>query len=228
VAVTFTPTAGGTASGSLSFSNNAPNSPQTVALSGTGQDFSFAPPSGSSSSASVTRGQSATYTLSVGGQGGMSGTVSFACSGAPSEATCTVAPNPATAGSSPTNVTVTVTTTAASISAPRSRPLPPVPPLSPGIRSLSMLALVLVAIAWAILRWNQPGLSRWRSTMIPFAAGLLFTLTLAGCGGGGGGGGITNHDPGTPAGTYTLTVSGTTGSGSSVLSHTTTLTLTVS
>jgi len=225
VAVTFTPTAAGTASGSLSFSDNAPNSPQTVALSGTGQDFSFAPPSGSSTSANVARGQAANYTLSVGGQGGLSGAVTFTCTGAPSEATCTVSPNPVTAGSSATNVTVTVTTTAPSVSAPRSRPLPPVPPLSPGLRGLLILALVLAAMAWAFARRNQPGVSRWQYATLPLALGLLLTLALAGCGGGGGGG---THNPGTPAGTYTLTVTGTTGSGSSTLSHSVTLTLTVS
>jgi hypothetical protein len=42
-----------------------------------------------------------------------------------------------------------------------------------------------------------------------------------------GGGGAT-HDPGTPAATYPLTVTGSTGSGSSALSHSVTLTLTVS
>jgi hypothetical protein len=228
VAVTFTPTAAGAASGSLSFSDNAPNSPQTIALSGTGQDFSFAPPSGSSTSATTAPGQPATYTLSVGGQGGLSGTVTFTCTGAPSEATCTVLPNPVTAGSSATNVTVTVTTTAATVGAPRSRPLPPIPPLSPGLRGLLMFALVLAAMAWPIVRRNQPGVSRWQSTMVLLAGGLLLTLAVAGCGGGGGGGGGVTHDPGTPAGTYTLTVTGTAGSGSSAVSHSVTLTLTVS
>ncbi len=66
VAVTFTPMAAGAASGSLSFTDNAPNSPQTIVLSGTGQDFSIAPPSGSSTSATAAPGSSATYTLSVG------------------------------------------------------------------------------------------------------------------------------------------------------------------
>ena len=126
VAVTFTPTAAGTASGSLSFNDNAPNSPQTVALSGTGQDFSLAHPPVLPPRPAVAPGSPATYTLSVGGEGGLSGTVSFTCTGAPSEATCTVSPNPATAGSSASNVTVNVTTTAPSVSAPRSRPLPPV------------------------------------------------------------------------------------------------------
>ena len=157
VAVTFTPTVVGAAAGSLSFSDNAPNNPQTIALSGTGQDFSFAPPSGSSTSTSVAPGSPATYTLSVGGEGGLTGSVSFACTGAPSEASCTVSPNPVTAGNSASNVTVTVTTTAPSLNVPRSPPGPLVPPLSPGLRGLLILALVLASMAWAAMRRNQRG-----------------------------------------------------------------------
>jgi hypothetical protein len=225
VALTFLPTAAGTASGSLSFSDNAPNSPQTIALSGMGQDFALAAPSGSPTSATVAPGQSATYTLSVGGEGGFNQSVGFTCTGAPSEATCTVSPGTLTPGSSATNIMVSVTTTAPSVSTPRSRPLPPVPPLSPGLRSLLMLALVLALMAWGIGRRNQPGVSRWKSTLVPLASGLLLTLALAGCGGGSA---IVTPNPGTPAGTYTLTVTGTAGSGSSALSHSMTLTLTVS
>jgi hypothetical protein len=90
-----------------------------------------------------------------------------------------------------------------------------------------MLALILAAMAWAIGRRKQPGVSRWRSTMVPLASGLLLTLALAGCGGGGGSANVT-HNPGTPAGNYTLTVTGSTGSGSSALSHSVTLALNVS
>ncbi len=229
--VTFTPTATGTLTGTLTItdnSNGVAGSTQSVALSGTGQDFTLAAASGSSTSATVAPGQSATYTLTMAGEGGFNQSVSFTCAGAPSEATCTV-PNPVTAGSSATNVTVTVTTTAPSVSAPRSRPLPPAPPLSPGLRGLLMLALVLALMAWAIGRRNLPGVSRWRSTMVPLASGLLLALALAaGCGGGGSNHLTTSPNPGTPAGTYTLTVTGTAGSGSSALSHSVTLTLTVS
>ena len=229
ISVTFTPAATGTRTGTLTITDNnngVAGSTQSVALSGTGQDFSFGPPSGSSTSATVAPGLPATYTLSVRGEGGLSGTVSFTCAGAPSEATCTVSPNPVTVGSSATNVTVIVTTTAPSVSVPRSRPLPPVPPLSPGLRVLLMLALVLAAMAWAVMRRNRPGVSARQPTMLPLALALLLTLGLAGCGGGGGGGGPSN--PGTPAGTYSLRVTGSTGSGSSALSHSVTLTLTVS
>jgi len=85
-----------------------------------------------------------------------------------------------------------------------------------------MVALLLAATAWAMARRNQPGVSRWKSTLVPLAAGSLLTLALAGCAGGG----IT-PTPGTPAGTSTLTVTGTTGAGSSAVSHSVTLTLTV-
>ena len=77
ISVTFKPAAGGTRTGALSISDNALGSPQSVALSGTGQDFTFTASSGSSTSATVAPGQAATYTLSVGGEGGMSGTVSL-------------------------------------------------------------------------------------------------------------------------------------------------------
>jgi len=43
VSVTFTPTAAGARKGTLTFNDNAPNTPQTVALSGTGQSISLSP-----------------------------------------------------------------------------------------------------------------------------------------------------------------------------------------
>ncbi|MGO8734754.1 MAG: chitobiase/beta-hexosaminidase C-terminal domain-containing protein [Terriglobia bacterium] len=228
VSVTFTPQAGGSLTGTLTItdnSNNTTGSTQTVSLSGTGQDYTFDPSSSSPTSATVAPSSTASYSLSLGGQGGLSGTVSFSCAGAPSGATCTVSPNPATVGSSPTTVTVQVTTTAASISSPRTWPNPPARPLSPGMRRLLMLALLLAAMAWAAVRRNQLGASRWRSTMFTLAAGLLLTLAFAGCGGGSSN---SSTNAGTPAGTYTLTVTGTAGSGSSALSHSVTLTLIVS
>jgi hypothetical protein len=224
ISVTFHPTAGGSRTGTLTITDNAFDSPQHVALSGTGQDFAMAAASGSSTSASVAAGATATYTLAVSGLGGFSDSVDFACTGAPSKSSCTVAPDHVTAGSSAQNITVTVTTTAASVGAPRSRPLPPARPLLPGAGSLVMLALALAGVAWAVRSWRQPEASRRRAAFLTLAAGLLLTLAMAACGGGGGGGHTTI--PGTPAGTYTLTVTGS--ASPSTLSHTISLTLHVS
>ena len=229
--VTFTPTMSGGRTGSLTVTDNAPDSPQIVSLTGTGsatQDFTFTVPAGSSASATVTPGQPVTYTLGVTGVAGFNQSVSFACTGAPSEANCMVSPNPVTAGSTATYITVTANTTAPSVSTPRFRPFPPTPPLSPGLRGLLVLALILAAMARAIVGRKQPGVSRWQSTLVPLALGLLLILALAGCGGGLGTIVVPQSNPGTPAGTYTLTVTGTAGSGSSALSHSMKLTLTVS
>src|SRR5205814_4734295 len=65
IAVTFAPTAGGARSGTLTIADNAPGSPQTVAISGAGQDFSLAAASSSSTSAKVTAGATASYNLNI-------------------------------------------------------------------------------------------------------------------------------------------------------------------
>src|SRR5208337_402275 len=82
---------------------------------GIGQDFSVAP--SSPSSATVTPGQTAKYTVAVAPGGGFNQTVTLTCSGAPAQSTCSVSPSSVKLnGSAPAPVTVTVTTAGTSAS----------------------------------------------------------------------------------------------------------------
>ncbi len=225
ISVTFNPKAGGTLTGSISVSDNAPGSPQTAALNGTSEDFAMQMAMGSSNSATVSPGQTATYMMSLMGEGGMNQTVTFTCAGAPAKSTCTVSPSTMTPSSTAQNVTVSVSTTAASSAPPLSSPLPPASPRMPWSTWWMMLVGLLAAgMVWTLGRSPQSNKRRRRAIVAALATCLLLSLWMMGCGGGGS---AAMGNSGTPAGTYTLTVTGTSGAGSSALTHQTTLNLTV-
>ena len=156
--------------------------------------------SASPTSLSITAGGAGTTTISVTPAGGFAQAVSFACSGLPSEATCTFAPATVTPGASAVTSTLTISTTAAQ-AAERGRLY-----RSGMTGLLGLLSMFLFALP----RNKRPAAwGRW--------CALVIAVTLAGgliaCGGGGGsGGGSTPTDPGTPAGTSTVTVTATSGS----------------
>ena len=168
----------------------------------------------SPSSVTVSRGQSATYTLSVNPQyGPFTNLVSLACSNLPARSACSFSPGAVTPGASGATSNLTISTTAPSASF--KDPFGPPPPYGLWIGSM---ALSLIALA-GIRRF-----ARTRARALYVSAGLLglFLALLAACGGGGGGGGGPTN-PGTPTGTYTITVAGTAGS----LQNSGTVTLTV-
>lgn len=227
VNLAFTPTAGGSRSATLTISDNSNNQGatiQNVALSGTGEDFALAVAPGTSSSAAVSPGQAASYSVSISPLGGFNQTVTFACAGGPSQSTCSVTPSSVLVnGSSTSTATVTVTTAAAAVAVDHWEN-------SGGRGPAALLALAatypvsaflgLVTLIAALLcscrREINPLLRR--STL---AAILACSAMLVSCGGGGGTSPPAN--PGTPAGAYTLLITGTSGN----LSHSTTLMLTV-
>ena len=218
ISVTFKPTATGNRAASVTITDDATGSPQAVSLTGTGTDFTIDVATGGSNTATVTAGQTATYNLQVTPVSGFNGTATLSCTGAPSEASCTPSPGSATPnGNTASAFAVNVTTTAPSILAPRG-----MPPRYPPMTWIRIVLPLVVALMLMVLLTRLTAATRGTKWAIaPAMVVLLGVLSwIGGCGGGGGGG---VHNPGTPAGTYTLTVTGT----SSGVSHTLKLTLKV-
>ena len=110
VNVTFTPTASGARSGTLTLTDNAVNgSPQNTVLGGTGVDFSL---SVSPASVTVTHGSSASTTVTVSALGGnYNSSVNLQCSGSlPRGMNCNFSPAGVNPGSSSANSTLKINT----------------------------------------------------------------------------------------------------------------------
>src|SRR5882672_7841011 len=211
--VAFSPQTLGSKTAMLTITDGAVGSPRTVALSGTGtDDFSISAAAGSSTSATVVAGQTATYTLSFAGVTSLTRTVSLGCSGAPRASTCSISPNSlALSGTAPATATVSVTTTARAFLLPYVRS----PRLLPNLGLPFLLVLLTLALLASSLR-QQGGLSR--RAWAGLAGVVLLAALSVGCGGG-----SASTPQGTLAGTYTVTVNSTSGG----VSHTTVLTLKV-
>jgi hypothetical protein len=197
--VVFKPSLVGSEAANLQVLDNAPGSPQSIPLGGTGTSFSFSVGTGGSSSATVSAGNSAVYNLQLVPGSGFGGMVMLSCSGAPRAAACT--PSPAVLnvnGPAPVPFTVNVTTM-------RRGAVPLDRPTAPGGKSLPwVLALALMAMVLAKREARKLRATPMRR-LAPAAVAVLLVV-LAGCGGSGGSGGGVS---GTPAGSYTLIVTGT-------------------
>jgi VCBS repeat protein/centrosomal CEP192-like protein/FG-GAP repeat protein len=219
ISVTFKPTATGNRVASVAITDDASGSPQMISLTGTGTDFTIDVAAGGSNTATVAAGQPAAYNLQVTPMSGFNGAVTLSCSGAPSQATCTPSvPSVAPSGNAASTFAVNVTTTAPSILVPRGMPRT-YPPLTWIRIILPWVLAFTIMLLLARLVGARHG-AKW--AFAPMVVVLLGALVwTSGCGGGSGGGGV--HNPGTPKGTYTLIVTGT----SNGVSHTKNLTLAV-
>ena len=217
IGVFFEPSAGGTRTGTLKITDNAGDSPQSVTLTGSGKDFSMTP---SSSSATVSAGQTATYSIAVAPAGGFAASVALSCSGGPAGSACTVSPSTiALSGAAAQTAMVTVTTPAHGWHLPFRGGWPRETRHSQRPMILTLAALFLLMVVASRFSRRERNLAWIR--VAGFAALITLGLTLTSCGGGSGSGGGTNPQ------TYTINVTGNVTTGSTTLNHSTQLTLVV-
>ncbi len=109
IQVSFTPSASGARSGSLTVSDDDPASPaQTTALSGTGLDYSA---TASPGSVTVRAGSTALYTVTATALGGtFPNSVNLSCSGLPTSGTCTFSPAAISPGGGSSSSSLQITT----------------------------------------------------------------------------------------------------------------------
>jgi uncharacterized protein YjdB len=206
--------------------NPTPGGGTSNALTFTITDFSVSNTSGTKT---VAAGQAAMYTINAAGLGGnFPGTVTFSATGLPAATTASFNPTSVTPGAGTVPTTLTLTTTARATTAhlvpaapregPNNRPMLPqlLPQLLLWLGVMSLLGLTLLLL-------QRIGKLKPRIATTAFLA--LTAICVAGFASGCNGG----YPPditvpaGTPAGTYTITVTGTSGS----VSHSTTVSLTV-
>jgi hypothetical protein len=207
--VSFSPTATGNSTGTLTITDSAAGSPNTVALTGKGVAASvglvYAPNLGATfpTAETVAAGSSANTTIQVGGAG-LAGSVTFSCSGLPQGAACSFNP------SSPVQISATTTTQVQVTFSTTARSLLFTPiVLTTG---LTLLAFCLSIMFLTRVSTTTAPRLRWR--LVP-----VFALAICACGGGNGstpsGGGGTST--GTPAGSHVITITATSGSSSQTL-----------
>ncbi len=192
---TYTPTTNFAGNDSFTFTaTNAGGTSNTATVSITVLGgFSLTAASGGSMSATVTNGQTATYSLVISGWTGSAGVpVSFACTGAP--LLCTVTPNPATLNGT-TAVPVTVTVTTLSTTATPTGFL-----LGTG-SGKNRPWLLLLNLVWLALIVPQARKRRFVSRVVVAIAAIAMVASVSGCGGN-----IPEHAFGTAPGNYTFSV----------------------
>jgi hypothetical protein len=176
------------------------------AIGSPGFNLSIAP-----GSIGIAPGATATATVSIAPTFGFNQQVSFACSGLPSESSCsflpaTVTPN----GQNSATTTLSINTTGPSTATDTGQ----WPFLSGG----TVLAICLLR------PWKKRRQRLW------MYSGLLFAIGVCGCGvfsGCGGSSSTQPTNPGTPPGTYAITISATSGSGTTGVTESSTLSLTI-
>ena len=199
IGVFFQTSTTGAQTGALTITDNVSGGPQTVQLSGIGSTVTVAPSSGSSTSATINYGGTATYKLTVQSQDGYIGSLAVTCTNAPFGMQCT--PNPDSLAFTANASTATVVFTVAPAGAAKS-----------ATSSFQWIMGSVVSVA-LLLGIFPARLRRQRCELIgylAFLAACFLLWTMAACGGGNSSSGMTTEA------NYTLQAVFTTPTGESV------------
>jgi len=180
--------------------SGAPNAAWTIALTVL-QDFTVG--SLTPATQTITPGGSANYNFSVLPVGAsFTGTVNLSCSGAPVISFCSFTPNPATPGNNSAAVVMTISTSSSAGLAAPGR-----------VTAAICCALWLALPGLAVLATGERRRRHAKPVLLVSLLGVfLLALLIPSCGGGGSnGGGGGGQQQGTQPGTYTITVSGNSG-----------------
>jgi hypothetical protein len=206
ISVTFSPTALGARSGTLTVTDNAFGSPHSVSLNGSGVSFSLGASATGSTSVTMTAGNTAVFNLQAQGLAGFSGPVALTanCGSVPKSSSCSLSVSTLQiTGPTPSPFLLSVGTTA-------DAQLLPFYPNGriPSGREKFLLVVTALGLLFVLFSISDR-LKERKQARFGIAFGIGFALlcfSLSSCSSGGSGG--TTGNTGTAPGTYTVTVTG--------------------
>ena len=186
ISVSFGPVGAGSRSATITLTDDALNSPQTINVGGNASPaITIGPAPGGSASASVSAGQTAVYNLQITPGPGYTGSVTLAYSAPPLGANIQAPSTLQISNGNAVALTVMLTTSG-SAAAPPFTFIPRATPL-PALRLVQALApCILLLFLLAFATWHDSGL---RPKRLAFGGAfatiaVLLLLTTTGCGGG--------------------------------------------
>jgi 6-phosphogluconolactonase (cycloisomerase 2 family) len=216
ITVTFKPQAVGTRTANVTIVDDAANSPQSIALTGTGTSpFTLAPVS---NTVVLVPGQSSQLGMQFTSMANFTGTVSFVCSGAPAGSSCAISPSsiPVSGQTAATlNLIVNSTTSSTLLrpnnNSPRPRNFYSLIPWQWATLALLLPAIILVRRSELFAKFY---FGRLRFAHLAMFLALSAWLVTSACGSG-----MMANNPVTPSvgpvpGAYTLTIVATSGTAS--------------
>lgn len=236
LSITFTPTAAGARSATLTLTDNATPATQTIALTGNGGngDFTITPPS---TPIVVPNGQTTKFPITITPTNGFTPIVTFSAADPIPVGACVFypQPNPATVTSAQTfNFLFTTNDPQQGTAAPTISPIFNGPMIAQRLVQPLLAICLLAVIAMFTTRKLFPRNFFWTTTAVVVQALVLtFTaLTFVGCGGGGNANALVRNASSTSSsqtrgitqpGTYQITIVATTGA----ITHSTIVTITI-